>query len=39
MENAKKTWAIHVALSSKTDGELEIINYAADQLLIYSREN
>jgi len=30
MDAAKKTWAIHVALSSRIDNELEIIYYAAD---------
>jgi len=34
MEDAHKTWAIHVALSSRKDNELEIVYYAADQLLV-----
>jgi len=39
IETSKRTWAIYVALSSKTDGELEILTYAADNVYIYSRDN
>jgi len=39
MMEAKKTWAIHVALSSKVDNELEIVYYTADALIVQSREN
>jgi len=28
--NAKRTWAIWIGLSSKTDNELEILNYVQD---------
>jgi len=39
ISNAKRTWAIDVGVSSRVDNELEIVQYMAEDIVVFAEAN